>query len=216
LAEKLLLTTRVETAEGLDQKFSLHYYSRMRFTQQLLPLLNKAAEVESNSKTPTLARVIAVLGAGGEKQINLSDLSLKTNFSLAACASHAITMTSLSYGLLAAQNPRVTFFQTQPGGVKTNIDRHLGRILGGLANAAYLLMTPWVQQAKESGERHVYVATADKWGKGGLQLTGPQQEQVGGQAIRDQLKKDGVDEKVWEHTTKVFDEISSNGKYDGD
>jgi hypothetical protein len=209
------VTDEQETDEGLDQKFSLHYYSRMRFTQNLLPLVNKAAEAAPNSKTPALARIISVLGAGGEKQINLSDLSLKNNFSLSACAAHAITMTSLSYGLLAAQNPRVTFFQTQPGGVKTNIDRNLGRILGGVANVAFYLAGPWVQQAKESGERHAYTATVDTFSKGGLQLLGPQNEPVGGQEIRAQLKKDGVDKTVWEHTNKVFKEISSKGKYDG-
>ena len=40
----LTMEGRNETEEGLDKKLSVHYYSRMRFTQQLQPLLAKAAK----------------------------------------------------------------------------------------------------------------------------------------------------------------------------
>jgi hypothetical protein len=40
----LTLRGRDETSEGLDRKFALHYYARMRFVHRLLPLLASAAD----------------------------------------------------------------------------------------------------------------------------------------------------------------------------
>ncbi|CBF78048.1 uncharacterized protein ANIA_11122 [Aspergillus nidulans FGSC A4] len=40
----LTLRGRDETTEGLDRKFALHYYARMRFVNRLLPLLESAAD----------------------------------------------------------------------------------------------------------------------------------------------------------------------------
>jgi hypothetical protein len=207
-----------ETPEGLDKKLSLHYYSRLRFTQNLLPLLNKAAQEEPTKGSPApISRVFSILGGGLEGNINLSDLSLKNNFSLGNCGTHAITMTTLSFNKLATTNPKVTFVHTQPGGVETNIAREFNRLVQTAIKGVSMLLRPWVMTAQESGERCAWAATADKFGEGGVVLLGPKGEETSPPQIVAQAKTDGTEEKVWEHTQKVFTEIcdSSNGVYDG-
>ena len=84
-----MLSANPETEEGLDRKFSLHYYSRMRFTTNLLPLLSKAANDNE------LSRVVTILAAGRERPMVEDDLELKTHFTLGHCADHATSMNSL-------------------------------------------------------------------------------------------------------------------------
>ncbi|KAL8899338.1 MAG: hypothetical protein Q9207_006250 [Kuettlingeria erythrocarpa] len=66
-------------------------------------------------------RIISVLAAGQEAKINLSDLELKHNYGVIACANHGTTMTSLVFEHLAHQQPTVSFIHVHPGYVKTNI-----------------------------------------------------------------------------------------------
>ena len=81
-------------------KLSLHYYSRMRFIIDLLPLLTKDGTAMNNLCPPqpglrrNLSSVVPVLHGGAEGPLILDDLSLKTHFSMNNCARHAITMTN--------------------------------------------------------------------------------------------------------------------------
>jgi hypothetical protein len=204
-----------ETTEGLDKKLSLHYYARLRFVQNLLPLLNNAAaEKPAAGTTFPIARVFSVLGGGEEGKINVSDLSLKHNFSLSACATHAITMNTLSMIKLATANPRVTFVHSQPGGVETNAARDLPGYLKPALKAAMFLARPWTSSAAESGERHAWYVTTDKFGDGGAYRVDRKNEIIPSSKILDELKSDGTVDKVWDHTEKVYKEISQTGKYD--
>jgi hypothetical protein len=207
----------IETTEGLDKKLSLHYYSRLRFTQNLLPLLNKAALEPAKGSTTPISRVFSILGGGLEGNINMSDLSLKNNFSLGTCATHAITMTTLSFNKLATSNPKVTFAHVQPGGVETNIAREFNRVVQTALKGLYMVLRPWVMTAQESGERQAWAATTDQFGKGGVVLLGPKGDVTTPSKIVIQAKTDGTEEKVWEHTEKVFGDIcgSADGVYDG-
>ena len=102
-----------ETSEGLDKLFALRYYSRMRFIQNLMPLLEQAEP----------ARVVSVFGGGFEASIKKEDLDLKHNYSVVSCALHSITMTSLAMEHLAAtkQSSALSFIHVFPGIVGTNI-----------------------------------------------------------------------------------------------
>jgi hypothetical protein len=207
-----------ETSEGLDKKLSLHYYSRLRFVQNLLPLLNKAAEEKPpEGNSAPISRVFSILGGGLEGNLNLNDLSLKNNFSLGNCANHGITMTTLSFNKLAASNPKTTFVHTQPGGVETNIVRNLNPLIQTALKGALFVMRPWVMTAEESGERHAWAATVDKYGKGGTVLIGSKGDETTPPKVVQESKGNGTEEKVWEHTLKVFKDIgeSPDGKYDG-
>ncbi|KAF2815392.1 uncharacterized protein BDZ99DRAFT_550165 [Mytilinidion resinicola] len=91
----MTLQGRDETAEGLDLKFVLHYYARMRFIANLLPLLTTAAQDPSIDANARLSRVVSVLDphvsvrVGGSGALDFSDLSLKHTFSLNKCGAHA-------------------------------------------------------------------------------------------------------------------------------
>ena len=80
----------LETTEGLEQKLVKNYYGSIRFTHQLLPLLQSAS--------PELSRVVSVLGAGNESNsFKLSDLDLKQNLGLMQAAVHATVMTDFAF-----------------------------------------------------------------------------------------------------------------------
>lgn len=164
LSQGTATTKYNESSEGLDKKLSLHYYSRLRFAQNLLPLLNKAAG--SGSKSP--ARVLSVLGAGLETSMNMDDLALKSSYSIRAAANHAITMNTLAFQQLALNNKGVTFIHSQPGGVSgTNLARDLPRWMTSLLiGASSTVLKPWVMTAKECGERLTWTGTVAKWSAG--------------------------------------------------
>ncbi|PGH13901.1 hypothetical protein AJ80_06170 [Polytolypa hystricis UAMH7299] len=234
------LKGRQEIDEGLDRKFSIHYYSRMRFIHNLLPLLTNAAESPPSSTTtttPQLSRVISVLAAGQESSaLHLTDLSLKTNFSDSACANHTITMNSLAIEELAAKFPRTTFIHAYPGIVKTKLDREFGWLMRGMWKGASVLATPWVVPVKESGERFVFMATSKRFPpktENAMRDKGEAEEGVergsdgvrgsggytlgwdGGFALKEKVmskyRTEGVGKVVWEHTLDVFNKICGTG-----
>jgi len=208
----LTMKGRDETPEGLDKKFSLHYYSRLRFTQNLLPLLNRAASTPSDQASP-LSRVLAVLAGGYEKPVNTDDLSLKSTYSLSSCANHATSMTTLSFHTLSQSNPAVTFIHSQPGGVNTNLAKGLGKWTNFAVKKAVFLLSPWMVPVQESGERHLWASTNEEFGKGGVVLVGQDSGVTLNSAV-EKMREDGTEKKVWEHTEEVFGKICrEGGKY---
>lgn len=203
----IVLIDWTETAEGIDRKLSLHYYSRMRFISNLLPQLNAAGA--AGGKNTALASVVSVLEAGGEGALNQDDLDLKNTYSLANARTHAITMNSLSLGYLAKANPAVSFIHSFPGGVKTGVMRELGLVTRMALQAAMVLGKPWMVPVEESGERHLYAAAGlpslkreDESGK--LYLVGSDGEARGNQKVLNEYREKKTDQKVWEHTLDVF------------
>jgi len=203
---------RDETAEGLDKKLSLHYYSRLRFTQNFLPLLNRAATPSAEQATP-ISRVVSVLGAGLEDTIDTSDLSLKSNYSVRNAARYAITMTTLSFQNVSQSNPGITFIHSQPGGVHTNLVRDMGKWTQFAIKKISLLAKPWLVPVLDSGERHTWTVTNEKFGKGGTVLVGQDSEITGkgNEALLKNMSSDGTEKKVWEHTEEVFEKVCRDG-----
>ncbi|KIW09153.1 uncharacterized protein PV09_00089 [Verruconis gallopava] len=208
---------RQETNEGLDSKLSLHYYSRMRFIQQLLPQLAKAAETPAEGGKQPMSRVISVLGAGLEKQIDLSDFDLKKNYSLARCANHAQTGTTLAMHVLSSQPEAkgVTLIHSAPGGVNTNIGKRApglaGIVLRTAASVLPILMPSIMVPIVDSGERHMYAATNDEWGNGGVVLLNQKSDVIPNNGALKELLKNKTEVKVWEHTQEVFKKICDEG-----
>jgi hypothetical protein len=105
----------------LDRKFVLHYYTRLRFVANLLPLLTATAQDSSVSAFYRLSRVVSVLDphvavrAGGSGMLDYSDLSLKNKFSLTACGAHASLMVDFFLEGMAQRNlsfrPRVSIWR---------------------------------------------------------------------------------------------------------
>jgi NAD(P)-dependent dehydrogenase (short-subunit alcohol dehydrogenase family) len=225
-----VLTGRNETSEGLDHKFALHYYTRMRFINQLQPLLSAAAT--SN----TLSRVVAVLDPqpGLKTPPDFADLSLKKSFSLKNCATHAAAMTNLAFSRLASTNPGTSYVHAFPAVVETGVGRDAFGAYEVLAKP-FIWLVKMAMQVKpvESGERHLYAATSPSFAPK-ASSEGVQDVAVGGDGVKgsgsyllywnndvlaDQkaakkMRAEGGETKVWEHTEEVFKKVcEEGGKY---
>ena len=212
-----------ETSEGLDRKLTTNYYSRVRFTQQLLPLLQSAS--------PQLSRVVSVLAPGDESAIDFDDLDLKHNFSLRKAATHVITMTDFAFEEFATRNPTVSFVHSFPGGVKTGFFKESAFVLRAMMRLAFIFMSPWTIPIQESGERHLYAATSaaypPKAGEGGAvevgdgevkkgsageigtgaYFIGSDGERKANDKVLKELRGKDAGAKVWAHTIKMFENI---------
>ncbi|KAK3172250.1 hypothetical protein OEA41_005570 [Lepraria neglecta] len=219
------LKGRDETSEGLDRKLTTNYYARMRFTQQLLPLLQAAS--------PQLSRVVSVLSPGEESltSFHLDDLGLKNNFSLRTAACHAIIMTDFAFEEMAKQHPTTSFVHAYPGIVKTGFNKEAGFAMKTAVNAAYVLFAPWKVNIQESGERHLYAATSaaypaksgneggvdmgnEKVMKGstgeigsGAYLIGSDGEFRANEKALKELRSKGAGQQIWEQTLHTFDTV---------
>ncbi|KAF3480657.1 uncharacterized protein GIQ15_06004 [Arthroderma uncinatum] len=217
------LSGRQETSEGIDHLFALRYYSRMRFIQNLLPLLDSA----------TPARVISIFGGGFEFGVNPDDLDLKHNYSIINCAKHAITMTSLAMEHLASSHPSVSFMHIYPGLVRSNIyTNSFPPPMAAFYNyVAWPMMWPFSVNVQECGERHLFHLTsglyAPKKGSspaegvpvpGGLEGAIGSTGQVGGGAYllnwkgegkqapktMQKYREEGMPDTVWKHTVDLI------------
>ncbi|KAG7346444.1 short-chain dehydrogenase [Nitzschia inconspicua] len=101
------------TAEGNDQKLTLHYYSRVAFVQSLLPALKR-------STMPAV--VLSVLSGGVHSPYRYlkDDPSLQTNYSIKNAADAAGYYNDLGMDQLAIENPNIRFVHASPGFVNTN------------------------------------------------------------------------------------------------
>jgi NAD(P)-dependent dehydrogenase (short-subunit alcohol dehydrogenase family) len=222
----LTLKGRNETPEGLDGKFSVQYYARMRFIQNFTPLLDAA------SSSNTLSRVVAVLDPQAGLRLgglNYSDLDLKHSYSLKNVMLHASAMTSLSIAQLAHQHPKTCFIHAYPSGVETGVTRELfGRFDSAIKFA--LSWLPLFVPQQESGERHLFAATAPRYaprvdgnttdvvGSDGVKGSGSYLLNWNGDVLADtkkaqKLREEGGVEKVWQHTEQVLKTIEEQGKY---
>jgi hypothetical protein len=111
---------RTPTAENIDSKLALHYYGRVLFVQELLPLLRSS---------PLGGKVLFVLDGvnANLSKINWEDMVLENNYSVTAAANHAMSFTDLAIQHFAAQpeNTDVAFTHAYPGGVKTPLSDNL-------------------------------------------------------------------------------------------
>jgi len=98
--------------EGLDQKLTLHYYSRLAFIRGLLPLLRDHD-----------ARVLSVLSAGVHSQYaeykSDPELSLGA-YSIKNVADAAGFYNDIMVDSLSREEPSITFMHSAPGFIATN------------------------------------------------------------------------------------------------
>ncbi|KAK7211439.1 hypothetical protein V2G26_018617 [Clonostachys chloroleuca] len=213
------LRGREETTEGLDRKMALDFYSRLRFTENLLPLLRHASSLSSSQSTrevlPAGGQVISVLGGGKETPIDESDLSLELNYTLKASTDHAVTMTTLSFQRLAAapENANVAFFHTSPGMVNTNGDRELNIVIRLLVSTVSYVFRPWVTSTEETGKRHLWAAVSDTFRGGQVYLLNQRSERVDDSKVLNRLHEEGLFDRVWEHTRDVFKRIPTGDNH---
>lgn len=220
LVKRTILITSfrlIETKEGLDRKMALDFYSRLRFTENLLPQLRHAAATTTTGApqdaqgAPGLARVISVLGGGAEKRINTDDLSLKHNYTLSASTSHAVTMTTLSFERLAADpaNANVAFCHTSPGMVKTKGVRELPFVIRAAVTAFDTICSFLTVSVQECGERHLRTAIHPGLHGGKLHLIGPRSQEFALEKskVLAEMREAGLVDVVRKHTNAVFGSV---------
>jgi hypothetical protein len=233
----MTLKGRDETTDGLDRKFVLHFYARMRFITSLMPLLTTAAQDTSVNAKARLSRVVSVLDphasvrVGGSGTLDFSDLSLKRTFSLGTCQAHASLMGDFFLEAMAQRYPYTSFVHAYPSGVNTGLMRELpqGRVLKSVLGT---LLSPFMVPVKESGERHLFAATSGKFppkaegegvkedvavGSDGIKGSGCYWSSWDGEVFPpnqklDKTREEGALEKVVQHTEEVFRRVIEEGK----
>lgn len=116
---------RTETKEGIDQKFALHYFSRMLFTKELLPLLRQTAANDDADNNPAHSgKVLSVFSAGVHKPYlsYKDDFELKKNYTLSDAANACGFYGDLGWDAFSRQagNEKVAFIHAAPGMVSSN------------------------------------------------------------------------------------------------
>jgi NAD(P)-dependent dehydrogenase (short-subunit alcohol dehydrogenase family) len=101
------------TKDGLDQKLSLHFYSRLVLAQLLAPTL---------AKSPDGGRVLSVLAAGVHSAYAgyESDPTLEKSYSVKNAADAACLYNDVAMHKLSIAFPTVSFTHAAPGFVSTN------------------------------------------------------------------------------------------------
>ncbi|KAF2126309.1 hypothetical protein P153DRAFT_369641 [Dothidotthia symphoricarpi CBS 119687] len=218
------------TEDGIDAQMSLLYYSRMRFIQNLTPLL-------TNSSATTGARVISIFAGSMESNVKPDKLLIgippKETYGVTAVRNHTVFMKTFMFEALAEKHAgKISFVHIYPGLVDGPVFysdvnplwfRVLWRVFKPLAS---LYMTA----PDVCGEIMVYLATARYPAKGVFELGGGGESKVvGGVAFSSQrehgggaygvgqrgdetkavsyaqARKDDTAEKVWQHTMEVLE-----------
>ena len=214
-----------DTAEGLYYQPAVTYYSRIRFTVNLLPLLQRA---------PALRRVVTVFTATKEGPVWADDFPGRY-VPLLHLRAHYSSMMTLALESLGLEAPDVSFIHSFPGSVKTS---HVV-----VLRLMFKIMGPLVQMSPaEAGERQVFLATSGRFpprlgadvrgeittagvpvdkavglalGTGGEEGTGVYSVSCDGEPasakVREalaRLRGEDVLKKLWLHTEDVFTAVT--------
>ncbi|KAG8913219.1 hypothetical protein FRC00_002839 [Tulasnella sp. 408] len=107
------------TSEGIDYKLSLHFYSRWKFVDELMPCLEKAAAEGEE------ARFMSILHPATGAPLDTDDLGLKKKFSLPRAAGQSVTYNDLFVEEYAKLHPNISFIHAFPGFTRTSAGRDL-------------------------------------------------------------------------------------------
>lgn len=185
----------IDTKEGLETCFTLSYYSRMRLTSNLLPLLRQ-------SPTP---RVLSVLNAGKEAAMRDDDIGLEQNCDAFGIMKHTVTMTSLAFEYLAENEKGITFLHSGPGWVNTTIFTKLTppessglawtvllAVIRTIAAVSYSFVGLTVE---ECGERQAFYLSSDAFTPGAWRVDGSS-EKISPGCVLVKYREGGWPEKV--------------------
>ncbi|CAF4546034.1 unnamed protein product [Rotaria sp. Silwood2] len=189
----LTMAGRTPTTENIDNKLALHYYGRIVFVQELLPLLRSS---------PNGGKILFVLDSvnGNPSKINWNDMALENTYSLSSAANHAVTFTdhAIQYFASQSENTNVTFTHALPGIVRTSLGDNLpfwARLPLKFGLAIGLGVTP-----EDCAELMVHGMLGTEKG---CRYVNDKGETV----TKKSPIQDDMVEKIWEHTSRM---ISSN------
>jgi len=129
------------TADGLDQKLQLHYFSRVYLTQLMLARHMKPG-----------ARVLTVLSAGihGRYKHYDTDFELKDHYSVKNAADAAGFYQDAAFEKLAELHPQVTFCHAAPGFVNTSWGTEMPALVRGMIRPLQALFATSLESCGET------------------------------------------------------------------
>ncbi|CAF3697245.1 unnamed protein product [Rotaria sp. Silwood1] len=187
-----ILTTagRTPTTENIDNKLALHYYGRILFVQELLPLLRSSQNG---------GKVLFVFDSvhGNPSKINWNDMALEHTYSLSSAANHAMSFTDHAIQYFASQpeNTNITFTHALPGFVRTTLGDNLpfwARVPLKCAKAIRLGIT-----SEDCAELMVYGMLGTEKGCRFV-------DDKGQTVTKKSPLQDEMVTKVWEHTSQMI------------
>lgn len=189
---------REDNADGLDNSISLRYYGRIRFIQDLLPIMSKNG------------RAVTVLAGGQEGKIFEGDLDLQRNYSVANSAGHFSAMLSLTNDRFAEQNPEKGFVHVFPGLVSTGL---LGNSATGVLGYIFRwivqpVMSLFATKPGDAGERMLYYGTSEQYATGSKILDSDGTERA--EKVLVEYRERGLVDVVVEHNQKIFERVTAN------
>lgn len=175
------------TSEGLDQKLSLHYFSRVAFALHLAPLM-------AASDDP---RVLTVLSAGVHSPFAgyRDDFSLERTYSIANAANAAGFYNDIAVDSLSREFPDVSFVHAAPGFVNTRWGSEFGPVLRFLVRA----IQPLGRSIRDAGELMSEALFSPRY-KRGWHLV----DQYGEPTARPTDLHEAAREFVWERTKEAI------------
>lgn len=194
----LSVSKRTETDEGIETRLATNYYGRWRIVDQLVPLVQKAADKKEFS------RVVSVMGAGEEGKILTDDLGLKEKYSFFRVYRHFATFNSLAVERFSKLYPDISFSHIFPGFVaNTNISRNLPWPLDStLKNLEKVLATP----LEDFAARGVYLGASGKEFSTGGFILDENFKDLKQKAIKKGYLTPELESTVWKHTKQVFEQ----------
>ncbi|KAK4500554.1 hypothetical protein PRZ48_008743 [Zasmidium cellare] len=202
---------QIKTPEGLEQCFTLSYWSRIRFLHNLLEPLQQSPR----------PRIMSILAGGHETQLLEHDMGLENSWTIPNFAKQSATMKVLTFHRFAAQNPNMTLIHTWPGFVLTDVERKPKP--GASSNFLWRWTFPFLRSLGrvimsfkaiplgESGQRHAYLLTNEGFGPGVFRFNeyceaSPKSE------ILENYVEEGKQEQVWEFTNATWEKALATWK----
>ncbi|EPZ36387.1 NAD(P)-binding domain-containing protein [Rozella allomycis CSF55] len=199
---------RQDTLSGLDDKMTVHYYSKVVVIKNLIPLLQRSfgAVAVIKNLIPLLQRsfgagnhpkVLSVFAAGLGRMVDKNDLDLKHCYSLKNAADACSLYNDLMVQELAKEYENVSFIHARPGVIDTPL------ILKGMPwyiKPTYYLLKPFMRSPDNCASFMVHGMLNAKFP--GWQLLNEHGEQI-------EKCKDHTDENsslVWNHTCQILGE----------
>ncbi|RKP17637.1 FabG domain-containing protein, partial [Rozella allomycis CSF55] len=182
---------RKDTSSGLDDKMTVHYYSKVAVIKNLIPLLQRSFGAGNQPK------VLSVFAAGLGRMVDKNDLDLKHCYSLKNAADACSLYNDLMVQELVKEYENVSFIHARPGVIDTPL------ILKGMPwyiKPTYYLLKPFMRSPDNCASFMVHGMLNAKFP--GWQLLNEHGEQI-------EKCKDHTDENsslVWNHTCQILGE----------
>ena len=180
---------------------------------------------------------MSVFNGTNEGPLDTNDISGR-KVSLIGARGHLASLITTSLEALARHAPDVSFIHSFPGPVKTDLAKDAPGVAMAVLRGVFAVLGPFVNMPlKECGERHLFLATSARYppntaadvasgmalekrltvargtkgeSGGGVYSVNAKGESAGPKVeqLLAGFRKDGVAEKVWDHTVGEFKRIT--------